>query len=128
MILGQNDALRELARLWEEDAGRVRKYDPADPKARVLTVCAEELRRVLGETAPEWVSIGAVQQWTGWTRQTLRKTCRQELGPRQEARKGPHGEWEIALHVALSWPKRGGGSVGDVTDLDELARLVGREG
>lgn len=130
MILGQTEALQDLARAWEEDAGSFRRYDPQDPKALTLTACAETLRRVLDEHSPEWVSIGAVQAWSGWSRQTIRKRCRETLAPRGEARKARGREWEVLMSAALEWPQRDPTEAvteGE-TDLSELARLVARAG
>lgn len=129
MILGQAEAIQSLAREWEEDAEHARKYDPADPKALVLTACARRLRGVLDSSSGEWVSIGAVQAWCGWSRQTIRRRCREVLAPRGEARK-KGAEWEVQMAAALQWPQR---SVTEAvtdgeTDLSELARIVARAG
>lgn len=128
MIIGTHEALRRLAREWERDAGQATKYDPADPKALVLAACAERLRGVLERHAQDWVSIGAVQAWSGWSRQTIRRRCRDELEPRGEARKGQSGEWEVDMRAALAWPQRSTTeAITDGTaDLSELARIVAR--
>lgn len=128
MILSQTEALRAVVEEFEEDAQRARKYDPRDPKALVLTTVVERLRGVLETSEGEWVSIGAVQAWSGWSRQTIRRRCREKLGPRGEARKGAGGEWEVLMAAALAWPQRSATeAVTDgEADLAELARLVAR--
>lgn len=126
VILSQNKRLSELAKLWRESAGSIRRYDPQDPKARVLEACAQELATAVGETAPEWVSIRAVQEFTGLSRQTLIRRCK-ELEASGEARKRGGG-WEVALKVAQSWPRRSRrGATEGVTDPYEFARIAGSE-
>lgn len=128
MILAAADALAELARTWEDDARVHRRYNPADPAADLLERVAADLRRVLGETAPQWVPLASVAQWTGWSRPTLRKRCRDELAPRGMARKVGAGEWEVAMEAAVQWPRtRRRVDVSRVEDLAELARIMGRE-
>lgn len=126
MILGQIEDLKTLIGIWRGDAERIRRYDPKDKAATTLEACVEDLQRVLGATAPDWVPISALQVWTRWSRQTLVKRCR-ELEARGEARKGRNG-WEVTLEAALAWPQKTAAhvDVNQVSDLQELARLLGR--
>lgn len=129
MILSQTDAMMEALRLLEQDAAAMRRYDPTDPKAQVLTRVVEDFRQLLANTTPTWVSVGAVQERTGWSRQAIRKRCKNLLQARQEARKALGGEWEVLMAAALQWPKRSVVEQAEgVTDIHELARLVGRAG
>lgn len=127
MRISAEKAFRKLAGIWEDDAERIVRYDPEDPKARVLEACAEEVRRVLGETQPEWVPLSSVQSWTQWSRQTLQRRCRDELEPAGLAKK-ERGHWHVAVDVALDWPVRPRHAADEPQDLRELARLVGRAG
>lgn len=125
-VLDQTTALSELAELWEEHADAQVRYDPQDPKAKTLARCAADLRKILGDHTPEWVSIGMVAKTTGRSLSTLRRRC-PELAAEGRARKRG-GRWEIALEAALELPRVGTSvDLNDAEDLDSLARLLGQD-
>lgn len=125
-VLDQTTAAMELADLWESDAERVAHYDADDPTARVLKRCSEDLRRVLGEMAPEWVPIRTVHATTGRSLASLRRIA-EELTSEGKARKR-RGRWEIALDAALGIrARRDRVDVSGVDDPGQLARMLGRD-
>lgn len=126
-VLDQTAALQQLADLWEEDAERQRRYSPGNQSADYLTKCAADVRRIIDEASPEWVPIRTVRATTGQTMDWLRKRCA-DLQAEGLARKSPSGRWEIALEAAVSMPRRRERPALDPSvDLDELARVLGRE-
>lgn len=106
-VLDQTSALVELAELWEGDATSQKRYDPDDPRAKVLAQCASDLKRIIGEASPEWVPIRVVQATTGQSASALRRKC-EELSSEGRARKAGN-RWEIRLDAALEIPVREGG-------------------
>lgn len=126
-VLDQTSALKDLAALWEEHAQVQRRYNRDDPKAETLERCAEDIRRILGETTPEWLPIRTVQATTGQTMGALRRRC-EELAQEGRARKGGGGRWEMTLDAALEIPVRKDRvRITPDIDLDTLARVLGRE-
>lgn len=126
-VLDQTEGLLELADIWEGDAEAQTRYDPNDPKAKVLARCAADLRRIVGEQAPEWVPIATVRAATGRSLKYLRARC-EALVDRGHARQCPNGRWEMALEAALTVPKRSGSiDLSGATDMDDLARMLGRD-
>lgn len=106
-VLDQTSALVELAELWEGDAKSQTRYDPDDPRAKVLAQCASDLKRIIGEVSPEWLPIRIVQATTGQSASALRRKC-EDLSSEGRARK-VGGRWEIRLDAALDIPVREGG-------------------
>lgn len=126
-VLDQTSALKGLASLWEEHAEVQRRYNRDDPKAQTLARCAEDVRRILGETTPEWVPIRTVHATTGQSLTTLRRRC-EELVHLGQARKGPGGRWVMALAAALDVPVRSDRlQIDGKQDLHQLARILGRD-
>lgn len=91
---------------WEEAAKNLRRFDPEDPKANVLEICAEEIREIAEIARPRWVPLTTVQEWSRWSPQTLRKRCREEWEPAGEARLDSSGRWEVVWDRALKVPRK----------------------
>lgn len=125
-FLDLTTATAELAEIWEGHARAVKRYDPDDPKAKTLEKCAADLRSIAAKHAPEWVPIGVVQATSGMARTTLLRRCK-ELEVDGRARK--RGErWELTIEAALELARKGERTeLGEVTDMEELARLLGQE-
>lgn len=105
-VLDQTSALVELAQLWEGDAKSQTRYDPDDPRAKVLARCASDLKRILGDVSPEWIPVRIVQATTGQSPSSIRRRC-EELASEGRARKVGN-RWEIRLDAALEIPIRDG--------------------
>jgi hypothetical protein len=125
-FLSLSTAASELAEIWEGHAAAVKRYDPDDPKAKTLEKCASDLRSIAAKHAPEWVPIGVVQATSGIARTTLLRRCK-ELEVDGRARK--RGErWELTIDAALDLARKGERmEIGQVNDMEELARLLGQE-
>lgn len=114
-----------LAEAWEAEAEGYVRFDPEHPAARALRSCAQELREMIEETSPGWVSLAAVEARTGWSRAWLRRKCK-KLAKDGRARK-ESGEWEMAIEAARGLPRKDDAPDLEGQDMGEMARILGRE-
>lgn len=95
-----------LARQWHDDAETIRRYDPEDPKARVLEECAAQLREQAEHLQPEWVSLSSLVAWSGWSRSALARRCRNHWEDDGLARQDEKGRWFVAWSAATTVPRK----------------------
>lgn len=125
-VLTQTEALRALAETWAEDSRKISAYFRDSEVATVLAKCSEDLRRVAGETRPEWVSLRAVRTRTSRSTSYLYDLAK-ELERRGDARRTSAG-WEIRTEAALLIPARTPArSLETLPDLQAMAAALGRE-
>lgn len=116
----------ELAEIYEDQAEIIERFDPNDPKARVLRQVAEDIREGTEARSSEWVPLPKLEERTGWSLPTLRRRAR-SLEKKGLARKNPAGQWEIKRDAARQIPTKDERPDLEGMELDEMARVLGRE-
>jgi len=130
---GVEESFRELCDIYRADVETVSRLDPDSPARQLLTRVIEDIERLLGASAPEWIPIGTIEARTGWSRKTLRRRfleLAKEQVPGTEiplARRAPR--WELhrfALERIRRKPRPSADS-NDLRSIDELATRLGSE-
>ena len=122
--LDLEEAIAELAELWEEQAKGLERFDEDDRAAKTLRMCAGEARKTVKKHAPMWVSSHQIRQRTGWSDVYLRKLYK-ELEAVGDARKRG-SRWEVRLEAAKRIAvKRRTPSLAGLS-IEEMGEVLGR--